>query len=963
MAVVYGALLLVLAIGPALSEGQELSLNQETQQRLLLRRERPSYQNYAFDHYAHYPDHTWSRGSSNARQGIGPERPQALWSPLGDYVMTGYDLFFWTERRQAEQRFGSELFKDWGSWHHEFINVMVAKDGYRDWGYSAIVGDGLIARFTPLTLSMTDFNGTRVDVSLPQLKLTALGSRIARPNREHPLARGGQVEDDLSTMLLGSRVQADIGPLHLGVNGVNLHAYDSTKLNNSIKGQLRIDQPQYSWLIVRVTDDEPTDGRAGAMVQDVVLMINGQPRPDLQPQVIRHRADVPSQVGRTLNTGRFLPTGYNNVIKPCQFCSTANRYYQNEQIPLFADYIYLVAHGEGEDVSMTTNLDELLNLFSMESPATVQLADGDEQLIYLFDMRQEPQVESVEVEAVLGNDYRVDWAGVYLNQSNATAPKIEDRFRATFYRTGLRARDSVEDGSNLKRVRFKVGENTAIFTYSADMHLALPGLVISGEYARSAVYGRYPANIEGQLLPSAGPRFANRGSAYFANATHWFGGGRIGMEYFSMNPDFTTEMEAYLFQDSGYRVSTGGGTYSPYGGLSNDTVIWRLVQDNEDGDRWPDYSLGVVLGSPRTPTEDGDGIFPGQDDNNDGIPDTNRNDNDIPDYEEDFLLYEVEPNEYFYGQDRNNNDEPDQREDDWDVDYPYDPDQRGYHLFGQLDLSNSWSAGVGRYAIEGLASGGRNRSSYFLLGYRRQGVARLQRLFFENHLRRVQDDIPDAFRFTGGSGVLARRSGRDPLFYQDSYVNETYLEGQLRPWPRLNLVQKLRLRLNWQQGGRLPNSRFQRARRLDFWTVVSRVDYTLHWGNLRVTPQFKYLYSRLQDQRASRTLVFEYRIVPIIKVAYPLMSRTSLQAGVQGWGPLPYRVKNRTQKQESFEQRTAVFSVTNRSRYLGYDLHTIIGFQRRNRQFDDPFQRFREFNTWEFFMRGLVGFTEYGRVI
>ena len=207
MAVIYGALLLVLAIGPALSEGQELSLNQETQQRLLLRRERPSYQNYAFDHYAHYPDHTWSRGSSNARQGIGPERPQALWSPLGDYVMTGYDLFFWTERRQAEQRFGSELFKDWGSWHNEFINVMVAKDGYRDWGYSAIVGDGLIARFTPLTLSMTDFNGTRVDVSLPQLKLTALGSRIARPNREHPLARGGQVEDDLSTMLLVFRLR------------------------------------------------------------------------------------------------------------------------------------------------------------------------------------------------------------------------------------------------------------------------------------------------------------------------------------------------------------------------------------------------------------------------------------------------------------------------------------------------------------------------------------------------------------------------------------------------------------------------------------------------------------------------------------------------------------------------------------------------------------------------------------
>ena len=93
------------------------------------------------------------------------------------------------------------------------------------------------------------------------------------------------------------------------------------------------------------------------------------------------------------------------------------------------------------------------------------------------------------------------------------------------------------------------------------------------------------------------------------------------------------------------------------------------------------------------------------------------------------------------------------------------------------------------------------------------------------------------------------------------------------------------------------------------------------------------------------------------------MSRTTLQAGVQGWEPLPYRVKNQTQKNESFEQRTTVFSMTNRSRYLGYDLHTIIGFQRRKKEFDDPFQRFREFNSLQFFVRALVGFTEFGQGI
>ena len=82
-----------------------------------------------------------------------------------------------------------------------------------------------------------------------------------------------------------------------------------------------------------------------------------------------------------------------------------------------------------------------------------------------------------------------------------------------------------------------------------------------------------------------------------------------------------------------------------------------------------------------------------------------------------------------------------------------------FDLFGQVDLSNSWSAGGGRYAIEGLASGGRNRSVYALLGYRREGVARLRRLFFENQLRRVSDDIADAFRFTGGQRPAGQAIG------------------------------------------------------------------------------------------------------------------------------------------------------------------------------------------------------------
>ena len=363
-------------------------------------------------------------------------------------------------------------------------------------------------------------------------------------------------------------------------------------------------------------------------------------------------------------------------------------------------------------MSGNTRLEGLLATFKLESPEETLRADGDDQLIYVFDLRGEQLLQSVEVEAVLGNDYRVDWSGIFVREGQRKTIELDSRYQSMFYQTAARAEGRADDLSNLRRVRFSVGGNTGIFTFSADLHLRLRWLEVTGEYARSAVYARYPAEFDDRAQPRQGSRFTSRG-------------------------------------------------YSPFAGLINDTVVWRLVQDNDDGDRWPDLLGGNVLGSPLNETgTDFDGVFPGQDADLDGVIDTDQNVNGTPDYEEAFLRYNVEPNEYVYGLDRNNNDEPDHREDDWDADYAYDPGQRGHHLFAQVDLSGNWSVAAGRYAAKSLDGGGHSRSLYGLLNY------------------------------------LERRRGR------------------------------LRLRLNWQQGGQLDNGLFQRERRLDLWTLVSRVEYS-----------------------------------------------------------------------------------------------------------------------------------------
>ena len=158
------------------------------------------------------------------------------------------------------------------------------------------------------------------------------------------------------------------------------------------------------------------------------------------------------------------------------------------------------------------------------------------------------------------------------------------------------------------------------------------------------------------------------------------------------------------------------------------------------------------------------------------------------------------------------------------------------------------------------------------------------------------------------------------------------MDLRLNPVATLKLNQKLRARFNWQQGGELYNRTFQQKRRLDFWTSVSRVEYTHYWGKLKMTPQFKFMFLRLRDQERNTNLLSEIRSIPILRMEYPLMPRTSLRAGFQGIGPFPYRLKDDTADRNSYEQRTAFVTITNHSGYFGYELVTILGINKDQRE-------------------------------
>ena len=75
-----------------------------------------------------------------------------------------------------------------------------------------------------------------------------------------------------------------------------------------------------------------------------------------------------------------------------------------------------------------------------------------------------------------------------------------------------------------------------------------------------------------------------------------------------------------------------------------------LIEDNDDNDQYADTDyMKRTIGMNIWSYEDPDGVFPGNDEDNDGFPDDNRNNNDVPDYYEEFLMFDAMPPEFVFG--------------------------------------------------------------------------------------------------------------------------------------------------------------------------------------------------------------------------------------------------------------------------------------------------------------------------
>ena len=151
-----------------------------------------------------------------------------------------------------------------------------------------------------------------------------------------------------------------------------------------------------------------------------------------------------------------------------------------------------------------------------------------------------------------------------------------------------------------------------------------------------------------------------------------------------------------------------------------DAINYTLIEDDDDGDDWPDNS-------------DFDGVIPSADD---------RDQNGILDYQEDFLIFDADPPVFTNPIDLNNNGTIDSIEDDFEPEYEYGIDRQGYHLKAEYKLLDNLTVQISWLNESEISSRRKNNSKYIHVTYKRD-IPDFGSFDFQNRFVRVQDDIPD----------------------------------------------------------------------------------------------------------------------------------------------------------------------------------------------------------------------------
>lgn len=858
--------------------------------------------------------------------------------------------------------------------------VWVAREGTDDWAISVTGAGSIRTKFTPLTLSLPNMDGISIDFqsennSLKFISSAPLGAyttyNLAAPASNDLVRRGG-------VMLRGGRYRRKLGILTLGATYVNTYGVQGNRERGSEwRGTVSNMTPTPMMVAVRFLDDSPEDGVGGAIVYDIRLKVNGKYRDDIIPQVILDDVtrDQTSAITDKLENEYVYPKTAVKIGAPkYDFLSVT------ERIAKYADYIYL------NDLMKGNNVDNVVGKFSrnlsdsyykvVEQTGKPLQANGNDMVVYLFDMSSiTDKVHRVEAEATVANDYLIQTAMIYTLESSGghdPSGKPTNWYNSTYWVTAAQSDGNIKDGSNLRKVSFDFGFQVASVIYGLDADFNYMGFKVRGEMVQNSnLYmwadGRpgtgKPENIIANQPPRTGHRFQQEDIAYYVTMEKdWQMFGFAG-EMFKLGKFYKPYLDYfnYAATDASYGTNATNAR--------NITARVPLIEDNDDDDMYPDTMLTQrTMGYRILDSEDPDGVFPGNDLDNDGIPDNNKNNNNIPDYDEPFLMFDVDPDEFVFGNDYNNNTIPDFREDDMKMDTPYDLDRQGYHYYGRVTPVKNVDVVLGTFRTKGVGTAIRTNNDYMkvILNY---DVFDVGKLYAEYRHERIQDNFRDAYvqvsqsmkdeylmpGITSTLGRFDRELYFDELYYRNSRVNRLFLDSKIRAVPSITLENHVKYEHNDQIEGDMYDGTYQPSDVVSTFAMVNKIVYIKQWGNFVFSPGVKFRFYKNVRSESLQPLDHYLMRIPMVMFKYIISDRTDLSLGFQGMPGFELDYKDYVQSQNNYKQKTITAQLQNRTDYFGYDVWGAVGMTLDQISYDEEYRAFEQYKSTTTFIKVYLG--------
>jgi len=842
--------------------------------------------------------------------------------------------------------------------------VWVLRESTNDWTVSAIAAGALRTKYSPLSINIPNIDGMRIDFESANNSVSLLTGSLLEWG---DMAAGG-------VMVRGGYFRRKFGVLTLGATYANEYIVQGTREKGSQwDGTLNDSVPTPLILALRVLDDSPRDTDNGPIIYNMRLEVDGKYRDDILPTIILDDVtrDKVTAITSTSERGYLDPGAliYGNTEAKLDFFSLF------ETIPKYADYLYY------RDLHYGYNLTNATKNFSKELGDTyykivepggkpIQVK-GTECAVYLFDVAGiTSNVRRMEVAADIANDYRIQTSMIYtVSISGGHTPdgKNESHYDPQYWTTTAQADGNVKDGSNRRTVKIDFGYQVASINYGFDMDFNYRGFRINGEYMTNSNHYMYPDGIPGTgepefLIPKLPPRKGHRysvidNSYYVTTQKNW---GKFGFagEIFKMGKFYRPYMDYYVPRSKLICYQT-----------RNRSLRIPLIEDNDDDDMYPDtMTQQRTYGYRVLSTEDPDGVFPGNDEDKDGIADNNKNSNGIPDYDEAFLMFDIDSDLYVFGNDYNNNTIPDFREDDMKLDTPYNLDRQGQHIYFRFTPQRSVNLLVGSMRTNGVGVDNRTNDDYFkfLMDYDVFGVGKL---YAEYRYEEIQDNIHDPYMqvsnisksdilipgITGARSRFERAQYFDELEYLNSKVHRLWLDSRIRAIPSITLENHIKFESNRQVEGTMYDSTFQPYDVLNTLAMVNKIVYTKRWGDFVFSPGVKFRLYKKARLDLLQPLHHNLTRIPLVMFKYIFSPQTDIMFGMQGVPGFELQMTDYVQDRNNFKQKNYILQIQNKTTYFGYNIWASAGFEYTQRYFENEYRKFEEFKTSSTFVKVNLG--------